>query len=308
MRGLRTSTSTLFNALTSNSKAEAANFPFCTIEPNIGMRPVPTTMEFVDIAGLVKGASKGEGLGNKFLANIRECDSIVQVVRCFDNDDVIHVEGRIDPVEDIDTINFELALADLSQVEKRLERLKKGKAKTTEEGKRNEVEAAALAKIVEALEDGRAARTADLEAEEKEAVRGLCLLTLKPLIYAGNVAETDLADDGASNEHALKEHAKGEQSGVILVSAQVESELMDLDEAEAAEYLADLGAKERGLHSLIRATYQQLGLRTYFTTGEKESRAWTIRQGMTAPQGLVRLEGKDYVVQEGDIMVFRFNV
>ncbi|KAL6778901.1 hypothetical protein ACKKBF_B04125 [Auxenochlorella protothecoides x Auxenochlorella symbiontica] len=356
--------STLFNALCSNSKAQAANFPFCTIEPNVGVvavpdprldilvsmskseKTVPTSIEFVDIAGLVKGASKGEGLGNKFLATIRECDSLVQVVRCFENDDVIHVDGRVNPVEDIDTINFELALADIGQVEKRLERLKKGRAKTAEEIKTQEAETGVLQRLMAAMETGLPARSVSLTPEEAELVRGLCLLTMKPLTYAANVGEADLADKGASNPHvqALQAKAAEEGCGVVLVSAQVEAELTDLDAAEAAEYLADLGASEGGLKSLVRTTYTQLGLLTYFTTGEKESRAWTIREGMTAPQaagvihtdfekgfiraetvaykdfvavgglaaakekGLTRLEGKDYVVKEGDIMLFRFNV
>lgn len=357
--------STMFNALCENAKAQAANFPFCTIEPNVGivavpdsrlallsnisgsLKTVPTSVEFVDIAGLVKGASKGEGLGNQFLANIRECDSIVQVVRCFEDGDVIHVAGKVDPVDDIDVINFELALADITQIEKRLDRLKKTKSagKVGEEAKRNEVEAGALQRIMAALESNKPARSVALNEEEEELVRGLYLLTAKPMVYAANVAEDDLAAPDA-NKHvvALRQKAEEEGSGVVVVSAQVEAELNGLDAEEAAEYLGALGVEEGGLKSLIRSTYQQLGLLTYFTTGEKETRAWTIREGFTAPQaagvihtdfekgfiraetvgyadfvaaggysaakekGQLRLEGKEYVVKEGDVMLFRFNV
>lgn len=351
----------MFNALCENAKAQAANFPFCTIEPNVGIvavpdprlqelskisgseKIIPTSVEFVDIAGLVKGASKGEGLGNQFLANIRECDSIVQVVRCFEDGDVIHVAGKVDPLDDTDVINFELALADITQIEKRLERLKKTKGKSGEEAKRNEVEAGALQRIMAALEQNKPARSVALSDEEAELVRGLYLLTAKPMVYAANVAEDDLADPGA-NRHvaALRSKAEEEGRGVVVVSAQVEAELNELDSEEAAEYLAGLGVEEGGLKSLIRCTYQQLGLLTYFTTGEKETRAWTIHEGYTAPQaagvihtdfekgfiraetvayddfvaaggfgaakekGLLRLEGKEYVVKEGDILMFRF--
>ncbi|KAL4856404.1 Ribosome-binding ATPase YchF [Chlorella vulgaris] len=357
--------STMFNALCENAKAQAANFPFCTIEPNVGivavpdsrlallsnisgsLKTVPTSVEFVDIAGLVKGASKGEGLGNQFLANIRECDSIVQVVRCFEDGDVIHVAGKVDPVDDIDVINFELALADITQIEKRLDRLKKTKSagKVGEEAKRNEVEAGALQRIMAALESNKPARSVALNEEEEGLVRALYLLTAKPMVYAANVAEDDLAAPDA-NKHvvALRQKAEEEGSGVVVVSAQVEAELNGLDAEEAAEYLGALGVEEGGLKSLIRSTYQQLGLLTYFTTGEKETRAWTIREGFTAPQaagvihtdfekgfiraetvgyadfvaaggysaakekGQLRLEGKEYVVKEGDVMLFRFNV
>ena len=355
--------STLFNALVENSTAEAANYPFCTIEPNSGIVPVPddrlatlagisgttnivpTTCEFVDIAGLVKGAADGAGLGNKFLANIRECDAIVHVVRCFDDDDVIHVDGRVDPVSDISVINFELALADMAQIERRLERLGKGRAKSNAEKEAEQGERDALAKLNAALEEGKPARLVDLTDDEWALVKDLMLLTAKPCIYAANVNEDDLADAGASNEHVKKvrAHAESEGSGVTIVSAQVESELIKLDEDERAEFLADLGAAEGGLKSLIRNAYAQLKLQTYFTTGEKETRAWTIKEGFTAPQaagvihtdfekgfikaetvsydafvecegfaaakekGVWRLEGKEYVVQEGDVMVFKFN-
>ncbi|KAL4440386.1 hypothetical protein ABPG75_003387 [Micractinium tetrahymenae] len=355
--------STMFNALCENGKAQAANFPFCTIEPNVGIvavpdprldvlskisgsqKTVPTSVEFVDIAGLVKGASKGEGLGNQFLANIRECDSIVQVVRCFEDGDVVHVAGKVDPVEDADVINFELALADVSQIERRLERLKKTKGKSGDEAKKNEVEAGALQRIMAALEQGKPARSVELNDEEAELVRVLCLLTAKPMVYAANVAEDDLAEpDANTHVQALKKKAAEEGSGVVVVSAQVEAELNGLDKEEAEEFLAALGVEEGGLKSLIRATYKQLGLLTYFTSGEKETRAWTVQEGSTAPQaagvihtdfekgfiraetvafddfvaagglgaakekGLLRLEGKEYVVKEGDIMLFRFNV
>lgn len=298
--------STMFNAICENGKAQAANFPFCTIEPNVGIvavpdprldtlaqlansiKTVPTSVEFVDIAGLVKGASKGEGLGNQFLANIRECDSIVHVVRCFEDPDVVHVSGKVDPLDDTDVINFELALADVSQIEKRLERLKKGRAVKpgSDEAKKAETETAALQRIMAALEGGKPARSVELNEEEEELVRGLCLLTAKPMIYAANVAEEDLSGAAASNPHvkALKEKAASEGGDVVVVSAQVEAELNELDPEEAAEYLTGLGVDEGGLKSLIRATYKRLGLLTYFTTGEKETRAWTIRAGMTAPQ------------------------
>ncbi|KAL3154686.1 hypothetical protein ABBQ38_011236 [Trebouxia sp. C0009 RCD-2024] len=356
--------STLFNAICKNAKAQAANFPFCTIEPNIGVvavpddrlqilsdlskskKLVPTSIEFVDIAGLVKGASTGEGLGNKFLANIRECDSIVQVVRCFEDADVHHVNGKVDPAEDAETINFELALADVTQIEKRLERLKKGRAKSKEEQASNEIEAAALGRIMLALDKNQPARSVALSDEEAVVIRPLYLLTMKPMIYAANVAEDDLADLGAANKHVQTMRNKIAKDGceLIIVSAQVEAELQDLEEEEALEYLQSLGVEEGGLRSLIAATYKQLGLLTYFTTGEQETRAWTIKDGFTAPQaagvihtdfergfiraetvsynaytetggfgaarekGVLRLEGKEYVVQEGDVMLFRFNV
>lgn len=356
--------STMFNAICENGKAQAANFPFCTIEPNVGIvavpdprleklrelsnsqKSIPTSVEFVDIAGLVKGASKGEGLGNQFLANIRECDSIVQVVRCFEDADVIHVAGKVDPLEDIDVINFELALADVAQIERRMERLKKGRAikAGSDEAKRSEMEAQALQRIMAALEQGKPARSVQLNEEEAELVKALCLLTAKPMIYAANVAEDDLVGGAANNTHvqALREKAAEEGRDLVIISAQVEAELNELDPQEASEYLSSLGVEEGGLKSLIRATYKELGLRTYFTTGEKETRAWTIRAGMTAPQaagvihtdfekgfiraetvayddfvtaggfgpakekGLLRLEGKEYIVAEGDIMTFRF--
>ena len=349
--------STLFNAIVENSKAQAANFPFCTIEPNVGIvdvpdarlnrlseianseRILPAKLEIVDIAGLVKGASKGEGLGNQFLANIREVDAIIHVVRCFENDDIIHVAGSIDPARDIDIINIELMLSDLAQAERRLERARK-EARTKKEA---QVEVEALEKIVPALEDGRPARSVSLTEDEAKSVKNLGLLTLKPIIFAANVSESDLAK-GNKYVDAVRVVAKNEGAQVVVISAQVESELLELPAEDRKEYLQSLGVEEGGLQSLIRATYVLLGLQTYFTCGPKESRAWTIIRGMTAPQaagvihsdfergfiraetvsykdldengsmanakakGLVRIEGKEYVVQEGDVMHFLFNV
>ena len=349
--------STLFNALVANAQAQAANFPFCTIEPNVGVvavpdprleqlrqlsqsrEVVPTRVEFVDIAGLVAGASQGEGLGNKFLANIREVDAIVHVVRCFEDDDVIHVSGSVDPVRDAEVINLELALADAAQIEKRRERLKK-QLRTSKEAQQEE---AALERIAAVLDAGGAARTVTLTEEEQALVQPLGLLTAKPIIYAANVAEDDLAA-GNAFATAVAELAGREGAETVRVSAQVEAELIELGADERRDYLEGLGVSEGGLQSLIRATYSLLGLRTYFTTGEKETRAWTIRAGMTAPQaagvihsdfergfiraqtigyaqlleagslvearakGWLRSEGKDYVVAEGDVMEFLFNV
>ena len=349
--------STLFNALVANAKAQAANFPFCTIEPNVGVvavpderlaalanisssaEIVPARVEFVDIAGLVKGASQGEGLGNKFLANIREVDAIVHVVRCFENDDIIHVSGSIDPVRDIDIINLELALADLSQIERRIDRVRK-QARTNKEA---QAELQVLEKLLPVLNEGKSARQAILTEDEASLIQTLGLLTRKPVIYAANVSEEDLA---LGNEWVEKVRAiaQQDQAQVVIVSAQVEAELIELPEADRGDFLESLGVEEGGLKSLIRATYELLGLRTYFTTGPKETRAWTIKSGMLAPQaagvihtdfergfiraetvsyreltavgsmnsakekGLVRSEGKDYIVQEGDVMLFRFNV
>ena len=289
--------STLFNALVANAQAQAANFPFCTIEPNSGVVAVPdprlqqlavlsaskeiipTRVEFVDIAGLVKGASQGEGLGNKFLANIREVDAIVHVVRCFENDDVIHVSGSVDPLRDAEVINLELALADLAQLEKRRERLKK-QLRTSKEA---QLEDGALERIQAVLEQGGAARSVALSEEEAALLKPLGLLTVKPIIYATNVSEDDLATGNAFVKQVL-ELAGREGAATVVVSAQVEAELIELPEQERAEFLEGLGVSEGGLRSLIRATYELLGLRTYFTTGEKETRAWTIRAGMSAPQ------------------------
>ncbi|NJK29734.1 MAG: redox-regulated ATPase YchF [Acaryochloris sp. RU_4_1] len=349
--------STLFNALVANAKAEAANFPFCTIEPNVGVvsvcddrlqklteisksaKTVPTRIEFVDIAGLVQGASQGEGLGNQFLANIREVDAIVHVVRCFDDDDIIHVAGSVDPVRDIEVINLELGLADLTQLERRLERTRK----SARNNKEAQEELFILEKLREILDAGQPARQANLSAEEQEVIKFLGLLTLKPIIYATNVSEDDLAT-GNDWVEQVRTFATAEQAETVIISAQVESELIDLSASERQDFLAALGVDAGGLTSLVQATYKLLGLRTYFTSGPQESRAWTIPIGTKAPQaagvihsdfergfiraetvayqdlvkmgsltaakekGLVRSEGKDYLVQEGDVMLFRFNV
>jgi len=348
--------STLFNALTQAGVA-AANFPFCTIEPNVGtvlvpdlrlgqlakivkpQRTVPTIVEFVDIAGLVAGAASGEGLGNKFLAHIREVDAIAHVVRCFEHADITHVAGRIDPLADIDTIDLELALADLDSVEKalnRAERAAKGGDKQAISRK------PVLQKLHVALSDGQPARRIGLDEEEKLLVRDLFLLTLKPVMYIANVLE----DGFSANPHleAVRERALSEGAQVVPVSAAIEEEMAQLEEADRADFLADLGLEEPGLNRVIRAAYQLLGLQTYFTAGVKEVRAWTVRKGATAPQaaavihtdfekgfiraetvafddfiqyqgeagakqaGRLRLEGKEYRVQEGDILHFRFNV
>ncbi|WP_250625383.1 redox-regulated ATPase YchF [Pinirhizobacter soli] len=347
--------STLFNALTKAGIA-AANFPFCTIEPNVGVVPVPdprlaalsaivkpqkilpTTMEFVDIAGLVAGASKGEGLGNKFLAHIREVDAIAHVVRCFEGD-VIHVANKVDPIADIETIDTELALADLESVEKALNRAERA-------AKANDKEALArkpvLAKLFAALSEGKAARVAGLDEEERALVRDMFLITMKPLMYIANVLEDGFQD----NPHLdrVRAHAAEEGAEVVPVCAAIEEELSQMDDADRDEFLADLGLSEPGLNRVINAGYKLLGLQTYFTAGEKEVRAWQLKRGSTAPQaagvihtdfergfiraetvayddfikyngesgakeaGRLRLEGKDYIVKEGDVLHFRFNV
>lgn len=348
--------STLFNALTETQGAEAANYPFCTIEANVGIvnvpdlkleklgelnkseRIVPATLEFVDVAGLIKGASSGEGLGNQFLANIRQCDAIVHVVRCFEDDDVIHVDGSVDPVRDAELINLELALADLAQVEKRLERVRKDR-------KADPAEKSALEKVAEVLLNNEPARNAQLTEEEENAIRSFGLLTRKSMIYAANVADGDLASGNAQVDR-LRKVAEAEGAKLVVVSAQVESELVDLSPEDRADFLASLGVKleDTGLRRLVKEAYDLLGLQTYYTSGPKESRAWTIRKGWTAPKaagvihndfergfiraetisyehliecgseaqakskGLLRSEGKDYVVQEGDVILFRFNV
>ncbi|WGV27742.1 redox-regulated ATPase YchF [Halotia branconii] len=349
--------STLFNAVVANAKAEAANFPFCTIEPNVGVvavpderlnvlseiagsaQIIPARVEFVDIAGLVKGASQGEGLGNQFLSHIREVDAIVHVVRCFENDDIIHVAGSVDPARDIEIINLELGLSDLAQVERRIDRTRK-QARTSKDA---QFEITVLEKLAAALNEGKSVRQVSLDEEEAEIIKGLELLTNKPIIYAANVSEDDLAT-GNDFVEQVRQIASQENAQVVIVSAQVEAELVELPEADKADFLESLGVKEGGLKSLIRATYTLLGLRTYFTSGPKETRAWTIHAGMSAPQaagvihsdfergfiraetvaykdlvvhgsmngakekGLVRSEGKEYIVQEGDVMLFRFNV
>jgi ribosome-binding ATPase len=348
--------STLFNALTKAGIA-AANFPFCTIDPNVGVVPVPdprlqelaniakplkiipTSMEFVDIAGLVAGASKGEGLGNKFLAHIREVDAIAHVVRCFEHPDIVHVAGKIDPLSDIETIDTELALADLEAVDKALNRAERA-------AKANDKEALAkrpvLQRLAAVLNEGRSARSAELSAEEQALVRDLFLLTLKPLMYIANVREDGFHD----NPHLdrVRERAEAEGAEVVPVCAAIEEELAQLDDADKLAFLADMGLDEPGLNRVIRAGYKLLGLQTYFTAGEKEVRAWTVKKGSTAPQaagvihtdfergfiraetvayddyirykgesgardaGRLRLEGKEYVVKEGDVLHFRFNV
>ncbi len=349
--------STLFNALVANAKAEAANFPFCTIEPNVGIASVPderlqvladiskseqivpTRIEFVDIAGLVKGASQNEGLGNKFLSHIREVDAIVHVVRCFDNDDIIHVAGSVDPARDIEIINLELGLADLDQIERKCDRTRK-QARANKDA---QAEVLVLEKLIAALNEGKPARQVKLTEEELAAIKDLGLLTNKPIIYAANVSEEELATGNKWVEQVRKIAAQ-ENAQVVIVSAQVEAELVELPAEDRADFLNSLGVEEGGLKSLIRATYELLGLRTYFTAGPKETRAWTINAGMFAPQaagvihsdfergfiraetvaykdlvatksmvaakekGLVRSEGKEYVVQEGDVLLFRFNV
>jgi len=348
--------STLFNALVGSEAAQAANFPFCTIEPNVGLvnvpdnrlhklgvinkseKVVPAVIEFVDIAGIVKGASEGAGLGNKFLTNIRMTDAIVQVVRCFVDDDVIHVDGTVDPLRDVEVINLELILADIAQIEKRLEKARKDK-KTPQE------ELSALEKISTALEAGKPARSVDLSPEEKLTVKSLMLLTMKPIIYAANVADTDLAT-GNDMSKKVFDFAANEGNKAVLVSAQVEAELAGLSNDEREEFLKELGASDEacGLKALVRVAYDTLGLQTYFTSGPTETKAWTILKGMTAPQaagvihsdfekgfiraetmsydhlikagsekavkesGALRSEGKDYVMQEGDVVLFRFNV
>ena len=351
--------STLFNAIT-KAGAEAANYPFCTIEPNVGVvdvpdkrldvlsdmfksrKIVPAAMRFVDIAGLVKGASKGEGLGNKFLAHIREVDAVAEVVRCFEDGNITHVEGSIDPLRDIDIINTELCLADMETVEKRQERLVK-LAKTGD--KKVKLEQAVMEKIMNGLSEGVPARRVGLSEEEKELLCEVHLLTMKPILYVTNVAEGEVADSSA-NPHvqAVRKYAAEEGSEVIVVSAKMESEIAELDAEEAAEFLAMAGLEENGLDRLIKAGFKLLGLMTFLTAGEIESRAWTIKQNTKAPQaagkihtdfergfiraeivsyddlvacgskaaarekGLVRLEGKDYVMQDGDVVEFRFNV
>ncbi|HET7451285.1 MAG TPA: redox-regulated ATPase YchF [Thermoanaerobaculia bacterium] len=353
--------STLFNALTRTRKAEAANYPFCTIEPNVGVVTVPderlaplakivktetiipATVEFVDIAGLVAGASKGEGLGNKFLSHIREVDAIVEVVRCFEDKDVIHVSGKIDPVSDIETITTELVLADLETVGKakeKAERLAKGGAKDAR------AEADLARRMQEHLDAGRAAIAFDFAGDEREIASRWFLLSLKPTLFACNVAESDLTNaEKLAPVQAVMEHATSHAgSEAVVISAQIESELAELPEAEAAEYLKSLGVLDSGVSRQIRATYHLLGLRTFLTGGEKEVRAWTIHRGDTAPKaagvihsdfergfiraetiaytdlvaagsmnaardkGLVRQEGKEYVVADGDVMLFKFNV
>lgn len=366
--------STLFNAVTRTRKAQAANYPFCTIDPNLGIvtvpdprlevlskishskKLVPAAIEFVDIAGLVKGASAGEGLGNQFLSHIREVNAIVQVVRCFEDDDVHHVSGSVDPVRDIEVINTELVLADIATLTKRAERLQKAVRIGDKAAK---TEAALIEKLLPHLNDGKPALTAQLSDDEARLAKEFFLLTSKPTIFACNVAESDLASVSAMVETGVANdsipaavHVKSVQqyaaahfaTTAVVISAQIESELVDLPEPDAHEYLEGLGVKSSGVGTLIRAVYHLLGLRTYLTTGEQETRAWTIRAGDKAPAaagvihsdfergfiaaevtafkdlvtlgsfakareaGKLRIEGKEYVVQDGDVVEFRFNV
>ena len=352
--------STLFNALTAQTAALAANYPFATIEPNVGvvsvpderLEPlarlvktdviVPATVEFLDIAGLVRGASKGEGLGNQFLANIRETDTVVQVVRCFEDESVIHVEGSVDPVRDIETIQIELALADLATVERRREKAQKN-LKGGDKIARAELEV--LDKIQPALEQGRSARTVELTADERAVARNFFLLTTKPTIYAANVDEASLADlEGNRFVGAVREIAEREAAECVVICAQLEAELVALPPEERLDYLRSLKVSTSGVDQLIKSAYHLLGLMSFLTAGEKEVRAWTIPQGTRAQtaagtihsdiergfiraevityadllaagsyatardKGLLRLEGKDYIMQEGDVVHFRFNV
>jgi len=360
--------STLFNAVTRTRKAQAANYPFCTIDPNLGVvtvpdprlevlgkmshsqKVIPAAIEFVDIAGLVKGASAGEGLGNQFLSHIREVDAIVQVVRCFESGDIHHVSATIDPVRDIEVINTELILADLASLQKRRDRLQKEVRAGSKSAK---AEMAIIEKLLPHLDSGKPAVTLELTEEEKAIAHDFFLLTSKPTLFACNVAESDLiavpggadGNSGANYVRAVQEYARNHfATEAVVISAQIESELVDLSEKEAAEYLRDLGVSESGVGALIRAVYHLLGLRTYLTTGEKETRAWTIHAGDKAPAaagvihsdfergfiaaetvhyddlvslgsfakareaGRLRIEGKDYVVQDGDVVEFRFNV
>jgi len=351
--------STLFNSIT-KAGAECANYPFCTIEPNVGMVTVPderleklteiykpqkttyATIEFVDIAGLVKGASKGEGLGNKFLSHIREVDSIAQVVRCFENENIVHVDGSVDPIRDIETISLELCLADLETIEKRLDRARK----YLKADKKYQLEVDLLEKLGKALEEGKPARSLELNDEEKEIIKDSFLLTMKPMLYVGNISEEEIENPDANNNlQRLKEFAKSENVEVIPLCVKIEEELSGLEKEDKQEMLEALGLKESGLDKLIKASYKLLGLMSFLTAGEPEVRAWTIKIGTKAPaaagkihsdiergfiraevvsfddlincngsmvtakeKGLVRSEGKDYIMQDGDIVLFRFNV
>ena len=351
--------STLFNAIT-KAGALAANYPFATIDPNVGVvevpdarldkltelvepkKTVPTAFEFTDIAGIVKGASKGEGLGNKFLSHIREVDAICQVVRCFEDENITHVSGSVNPIDDIEVINLELILADMESVEKRL--LRVGKM-AKQKDKEALIEEPILVKLKDALEKEKPARSVDLSEDELKVIKGLHLLTIKPMLYVANVSEDEVAD-AANNQYVqqVREFAAAEGAQVITICAKIEEEISELDDEEKAMFLEELGIEESGLDQLIRASYDLLGLATYFTAGVQEVRAWTFRKGMKAPQcagvihsdfergfiraetvaydelveagsmaaakeaGKVRLEGKEYVVQDGDVMLFRFNV
>ncbi|NMB10069.1 MAG: redox-regulated ATPase YchF [Tissierellia bacterium] len=352
--------STMFNAIT-KAGAESANYPFCTIDPNVGVvdvpdkrlevlskisgskKLIPAAIEFYDIAGLVKGASKGEGLGNKFLANIRESDAIVQVLRCFEDENIVHVDGGIDPLRDIETINLELIFSDMELIEKKLDKTRKA----LKGDKKLAAEVSLLERILKVLEEGKSARILDLTDDEKKLLKGYQLLSTKPIIYVANVSEEDVANDAMDNElvNAVREFAKTENSEVVVISAQIEQEISELDEEEEKqEFLEAMGIKESGVDRLIRASYSLLGLMSFLTTGEVETRAWTIEKGTKAvdaagkihtdisrgfiraeivsyddlvelgsmaaarEKGLIRLEGKDYIMQDGDVVHFRFNV
>ena len=352
--------STLFNSLT-NAGAESANYPFCTIDPNIGVvavpderldklaalydsdKVVPAVIEFVDIAGLVKGASKGEGLGNQFLSNIRECDAIVHVVRCFENENIIHVEGNIDPLRDIETINMELIFSDIEVLERRIAKTQKGARNDKELAKELEI----LTRLKSHLDEGNLAKTFSSDDDDEIVfINSLDLLTNKPVIFAANVSEDDLKDDGMSNENVAKvrEFASSQGFEVFVISAEIEQEISELDDEDKAMFLEDLGIEESGLDKLIKASYKLLGLMSFLTAGKKETRAWTIKIGTKAPQaagkihtdfergficaavinyqdlldcgsdvaakekGLIRLEGKEYVIQDGDVIEFRFKI
>ncbi len=351
--------STLFNAIT-NAGAQSANYPFCTIEPNVGVVAVPdkrldklaemynpdkftpATIEFVDIAGLVKGASKGEGLGNKFLSNIRECDAIVHVVRCFDNDDIIHVEGSVDPSRDIETIDIELILSDVEMVTRKLDRLKKA----LKGDKSLQAQIDFFEKVLDTLNQGKTARTVETTEEQEEWLKEVALLTTKPIIYAANMSEEDFTSGITENERLkiVREIASKENAAVLPICAQIEMDIVDMDKEEKEMFLSDLGLEESGLDRLIKECYSLLGLISYLTAGKPEVRAWTIKEGTKAPQaagkihtdfergfiraevvafddlvenggmtackekGLVRSEGKDYVMKDGDVVLFRFNV
>jgi len=351
--------STLFNAIT-QAGAEAANYPFATIDPNVGIvevpderlnkltelvnpkKTVPTAFEFTDIAGIVKGASKGEGLGNQFLSHIRQVDAICQVVRCFVDENITHVSGKVDPIDDIEIINLELILADLETVNKRIQRVEK---LARQKDKDAVAEQEVLVKIKEGLEEEQPVRALEFSEEQQRIVKGLHLLTSKPMLYVANVSEDEVADpDANENVQTVKEYAAKENAEVIVVCAKIEEEISELDQDEKEMFLEDLGIQESGLDKLIKASYSLLGLATYFTAGEQEVRAWTFRKGIKAPQaagiihtdfergfiraetvsytdlveagtmaharekGKVRLEGKEYIVQDGDVIHFRFNV
>ncbi|HYF83491.1 MAG TPA: redox-regulated ATPase YchF [Clostridia bacterium] len=352
--------STLFNAIT-QAGAESANYPFCTIEPNVGVvavpderltklaeiyaskKIVPTAIEFYDIAGLVKGASKGEGLGNKFLSHIREVEAIVHVVRCFEDGDIVHVDGSVNPLRDIETINFELIFSDIELLERRLQRSQKA----AKGDKTLAAEVELIQNAMAVMGEGKSIRTLDLSDEQKELVKSFNLLSSKPIIYVANVAEEDLANDGNSNPHvaSVRKFASTEDAEVVVVSAQIEEEISQLPEEERIEFLNDLGLDKSGLDKLVQASYKLLGLISFLTAGPMESRAWTIKAGTPAPQaagkihsdiergfiraeiiayddlmahggsmtsakekGLVRIEGKEYIMKDGDVVNFRFNV